>query len=131
MVGSPQGDSSPAHASSSLLHRDAQASSLDLSPIRTLAHHSLLALLDQIAEPKTLLLDAHLAGPLGLVCDVGSLRAHGVERMFWLEEPKFTSGQTDKDKMKDLQKDVNAPTRAVVYICRPSLSLIRVIAGEL
>jgi hypothetical protein len=87
--------------------------------------------LDQIAEPKTLLLDAHLAGPLGLVCDVGSLRAHGVERMFWLEEPKKTAGQTNEDKMKGLQKDVNAPTRAVVYICRPSLSLVRVIAGEL
>lgn len=130
MVGSPQGGSSPALATSSLPHRDAQLFSLDLSPIRTLAHHSLLALLDQIAEPKTLLLDAHLAGPLGLVCDVGSLRAHGVERMFWLEEPKLASGQTDEDKMKGLQKDVNAPTRAVVYICRPSLSLIRVIAGE-
>jgi hypothetical protein len=64
------------------------------------------------------------------VCDVGSLRAHGVERMFWLEEPRKVAGQGDDDKMKGLQKDVNAPTRAVVYICRPSLSLIRVIAGE-
>ncbi|MGO8242070.1 hypothetical protein ACC806_38825, partial [Rhizobium ruizarguesonis] len=73
--------------------------SLDLSPIRTLAQRSLLSLLDQIAEPKTLLLDARLAGPLGLVCDVGSLRAHGVERMFWLEEPAKATGQSEEDKM--------------------------------
>lgn len=85
---------------------------------------------DQIAEPKTLLLDANLAGPLGLVCDVGSLRAHGVERMFWLEEPKKIAGLKEEDKMKGLQKDVNAPTRAVVYVCKPSLSLMRVISGE-
>jgi hypothetical protein len=115
----------------SLLNREALSPSLDLSPLQALAHRSLLSLLDQIAEPKTLLLDANLAGPLGLVCDVGSLRAHGVERMFWLEEPKqYPSQNDDNDRMKGLQKDVNAPTRAVVYICRPTLSLVRVISGE-
>lgn len=99
---------------------------LDLSALRLLALRTLLSLLDQIGEPKTLLLDATLAGPLGLICDVGSLRAHGVERMFWLEEPK----QATELNIETLQKDVNAPTRAIVYVCRPTLSLVRVISGE-
>lgn len=113
--------------------RDLGSPALDLTPLRLLALRSLLSLLDQIAEPKTLLLDATLAGPLGLVSDVGSLREHGVERMFWLEEPEeyfSKSGQDDADRMATMEKDVNAPTRAVVYICRPTLSLIRVISGE-
>lgn len=109
---------------------------LDLAPLRLLAQRSLLKLLDQVVEPKTLLLDASLAGPLGLVCDVGSLRTHGVERMFWLEEPKdeadfiaSSHGDTE-DRVRGLIKDVNAPTRAVVYICRPNIGLLRVISGE-
>lgn len=113
--------------------RDYGTPALDLTPLRLLALRSLLSLLDQIAEPKTLLLDATLAGPLGLVSDVGSLREHGVERMFWLEEPEDHSPKTQQDgndRMISLEKDVNAPTRAVVYICRPTLSLIRVISGE-
>lgn len=109
--------------------REMPAPALDLTALRLLALRSLLSLLDQITEPKTLLLDASLAGPLGLVCDVGSLRAHGVERMFWLEEPK--ERPTAENKMLGLEKDVNAPTRAVVYVCRPTLNLIRVISGEL
>lgn len=113
--------------------RDTGSPALDLTPLRLLALRSLLSLLDQIAEPKTLLLDATLAGPLGLVSDVSSLREHGVERMFWLEEPEdhFSKTEQDKsDRMIGLEKDVNAPTRAVVYICRPTLSLLRVISGE-
>lgn len=103
---------------------------LDLTPLQALAQRALLSALDQIAEPKTLLLDAELAGPLGLVCDVASLRAHGVERMFWLEEnaPKKISAQSPQEVE---EKDVNAPTRAVVYVCRPQLGLLKVIAGEL
>ncbi|PWN34313.1 Sec1-like protein [Meira miltonrushii] len=114
--------------------RDYGTPALDLTPLRLLALRSLLSLLDQIAEPKTLLLDATLAGPLGLVSDVGSLREHGVERMFWLEEPEDHFPKTEQegnDRMIGLEKDVNAPTRAVVYICRPTLSLIRVISGHI
>jgi vacuolar protein sorting-associated protein 33A len=113
--------------------KESATPTLDLTPLRLLALRSLLSLLDQIAEPKTLLLDATLAGPLGLVSDVGSLREHGVERMFWLEEPEnhlIKTEQDGSDRMIGLEKDVNAPTRAVVYICRPTLSLIRVISGE-
>lgn len=106
--------------------------SIDLSPLRLLAQNSFLAILDQIRDAKTLLLDSDLAGPLGLVCDVNSLRSHGVERMFWLDEPQ-ASRHTHNDEHPDpvLEKDVNAPTRAVVYVCRPNLDLIRIIAGEL
>lgn len=130
--GGPPGVSGPRHEQQRQL-----SPAIDLSPLRLLAQRSLLKLLDQITEPKTLLLDAALAGPLGLVCDVGSLRTHGVERMFWLEEPRSASPQQqqqgradDEDRLQDLVKDVHAPTRAVVYVCRPSLGLIRVISGE-
>jgi hypothetical protein len=99
------------------------AGGLDVSPLRALALRALLSALDAIPEGKTLLLDASLAGPLGLVADVGALRQHGVERMFWLEEPK-EKGSSTKEQM------VSAPTRAVVYVCRPDAKWLRVVAGE-
>lgn len=124
--------------------------SLDVAPLRSLALGALLSALDAIAEGKTLLLDPSLAGPLGLVADVGSLRQHGVERMFWLEEPKASSATKEAAaEVGDLSASVaslggaaggaakgvkltpvNAPTRAVVYVCRPQSKWLKVIAGE-
>lgn len=125
---------------------------LDVAPLRSLALGALLSALDAIAEGKTLLLDPSLAGPLGLVADVGSLRQHGVERMFWLEEPKAASSTKEAaSEVGDLNASVaslgggatgaankgvkltpvNAPTRAVVYVCRPQSKWLKVIAGEL
>ncbi|PWN46244.1 Sec1-like protein [Ceraceosorus guamensis] len=119
---------------------------LDVHPLRLLALRSLLSALDAIPEGKTLLLDPALAGPLGLVADVSALRQHGVERMFWLEEhtgnkvPRTDASasqaggqerdRTDKGKRKVNIVPVNAPTRAVVYICRPESRWLRVIAGH-
>lgn len=80
------------------------------------------------------MLDPSLAGPLGLIADVNSLRQHGVEKMFWLEEEKGITNTTEgksKEKEKPIPKNVNSPTRAVVYICRPERRWIRVIASEL
>ncbi|KAK0545092.1 Vacuolar protein-sorting-associated protein 33 [Tilletia horrida] len=97
--------------------------------------------------PKTVILDPVLAGPLGLTIDVASLKAHGVDKMFWLEldqdpteydedqgerqEDTFSSLGATRWPPKRLRVPVNAPTRAVVYICRPEIACMRVIAGHI
>ncbi|CAD6976215.1 unnamed protein product [Tilletia controversa] len=119
--------------------------------------------------PKTVILDPALAGPLGLTIDVASLKAHGVDKMFWLE---LDDNPTEHDELDDpapppssapgpsssslpqqqqqqqhqpadvlgirarwppkrLRVPVNAPTRSVVYICRPEIACMRVIAGHI
>ncbi|KAL9932870.1 hypothetical protein V8E36_008125 [Tilletia maclaganii] len=127
--------------------------------------------------PKTVILDPALAGPLGLTIDVAALKAHGVDKMFWLEldedptehddspdddngtasAPPAASGSGSSSRSaaagasslitavetatvngirarwppKRLRVPVNAPTRSVVYICRPELACMRVIAGHI
>lgn len=122
----PTGDSLPVANSAAIFD------GLPLAPISQLSLSSLLALLDTIPESKTLMLDPSLAGPLGLIADVNSLRQHGVEKMFWLEEEKANSAKETADLLKEKPKpkNVNSPTRAVVYVCRPERKWIRVIASE-
>ncbi|PWN46476.1 hypothetical protein IE53DRAFT_305555, partial [Violaceomyces palustris] len=55
---------------------------IDTSLLADLARRGLFNTLDTIKEAKTLMLDPSLAGPLGLVVDVNSLKQHGVEKMF-------------------------------------------------
>lgn len=79
-------------------------------------------------------LDPSLAGPLGLVADVSSLKQHGVEKMFWLEpaSPAFVSRNDmshSQSQSKAGLKSVNAPTKSVVYICRPEIKWMKAIAG--
>ncbi|KAE8227438.1 hypothetical protein CF319_g81 [Tilletia indica] len=115
--------------------------------------------------PKTVILDPALAGPLGLTIDVASLKAHGVDKMFWLElddnptehdqddgggtapsdpsssasssaqqqqqQPAAVMGIRARWPPKRLRVPVNAPTRSVVYICRPEIACMRVIAGHI
>lgn len=82
----------------------------------------------QIPGQKTLVLDPSLAGPLGLVTEVAALKVsqpqrsltcrraddqnQSVEKMFWLE-----SGP------------LSVSTRNVVWLCRPKLRFMRIIAG--
>lgn len=94
-----------------------------------------MATLDTIKEAKTLMLDPSLAGPLGLVADVSSLKQHGVEKMFWLEQASsaFVSKldtQSSQGSTKAALKSVNAPTKSVVYICRPEIRWMKAIAGK-
>ncbi|KAG8965490.1 hypothetical protein FRC00_001654, partial [Tulasnella sp. 408] len=63
---------------------------------------------------KTLVLDPSLAGPLGLVTEVALLKQHGVDKMFWLE-----SGP------------LNAQTTNVVYLCRPQVKWMKIIADQI
>ena len=100
---------------------------VDVAPLRDLSRRSLFQALDNIqddADSRSLFLDPSLAGALGLVVDVASLKQHGVERMFWLESP-------EKGRSKDKEHfPINAPTRGVVYVCRPETKWMHVIAGE-
>jgi len=68
--------------------------------------------------------------------DVSGLKQHGVEKMFWLEPASaaFVS-KTDTAHSQALSKaglkSVNAPTKSVVYICRPEIKWMKAIAGKL
>ncbi len=108
---------------------------LDTNILGDLARRGLMSTLDTIKEAKTLMLDPSLAGPLGLVADVSGLKQHGVEKMFWLEPASaaFVS-KTDTAHSQALSKaglkSVNAPTKSVVYICRPEIKWMKAIAGK-
>ncbi|KAN0064744.1 Vacuolar protein-sorting-associated protein 33 [Thecaphora frezii] len=117
---------------------------LDTSLLSELAKRGLLTTLDTIKEAKTLMLDPSLAGPLGLVADVASLKQHGVERMFWLEpaspafaprKPASSSATPQQQAPPQSQsqplKAITAPTRSVVYICRPELRWMSAIAEHI
>ncbi|GAK64480.1 vacuolar protein sorting 33A [Moesziomyces antarcticus] len=109
---------------------------LDTNILGDLARRGLMSTLDTIKEAKTLMLDPSLAGPLGLVADVSGLKQHGVEKMFWLEPASaaFVS-KTDTAHSQALSKaglkSVNAPTKSVVYICRPEIKWMKAIAEHL
>ena len=108
---------------------------LDTRILTDLARRGLMSTLDTIKEAKTLMLDPSLAGPLGLVADVSSLKQHGVEKMFWLEPAsaafvsKNDAHHTQAQSKAGL-KSVNAPTKSVVYICRPEIKWMKAIAGK-
>ncbi|KAG9046525.1 hypothetical protein FS837_004275 [Tulasnella sp. UAMH 9824] len=86
----------------------------DVGMLREIAKRGLIDSLNAINGAKTLVLDPSLAGPLGLVTEVALLKQHGVDKMFWLE-----SGP------------LNAQTTNVVYLCRPQVKWMKIIAGKL
>ncbi|WFD36088.1 Vacuolar protein-sorting-associated protein 33 [Malassezia cuniculi] len=86
---------------------------LDTQAFAQLAHDGFAQTLEAIPHSKTLLIDPALAGPLGLVSDSASLRQHGVDKMFWLEDAGARS--------------VAAPTQHIVYLCRPHIKWMRTI----
>ncbi|KAG7544250.1 hypothetical protein FFLO_03363 [Filobasidium floriforme] len=87
---------------------------IDLAPLKELLKENLLDALVAIPGGKTLVLDRDLAGSLGLVVDVGSLKNQAVEKMFWLEPGPL-----------------QAPTRNIVYLTRPSRSHLEIIADQI
>lgn len=93
---------------------------VDLSPLVSLAQDELSRTLDAISEAKTLLMDPHLAGPLGLVADLAALRQRGVEKMLWMEE-------ADPDTRP---VPVHAPTRHLLFVCRPETRWAKTIAAH-
>nr|ASF90207.1 hypothetical protein SPAR04510 [Bartheletia paradoxa] len=88
---------------------------LDLGLLRDLARRGLTDLLDEVPGAKTLVIDPSLAGPLGLVTDVSLLKNHGIDKMFYLE-----SGPP-----------LVCSTKHIVYLCRPTVAWMRVIADQI
>ncbi|KAF8336635.1 Sec1-like protein [Cantharellus anzutake] len=87
---------------------------LDLSMLKTLAQRALVDALNAVNGAKTLVLDPSLAGPLSLVTEVSLLKHHGVDKMFWLEPGPL-----------------NASTANVVYLCRPEIKWMKMIADQI
>ncbi|KAL0951737.1 hypothetical protein HGRIS_008409 [Hohenbuehelia grisea] len=89
-------------------------SSLDVNILKEIGRKALVDALNSVNGAKTLVLDASLAGPLGLVTEVALLKHHGVDKMFWLEPGPLTS-----------------TTSNIVYLCRPMIKHVKVIADQI
>ncbi|KIY73514.1 Sec1-like protein [Cylindrobasidium torrendii FP15055 ss-10] len=87
---------------------------LDTSLFKEIARKSLVDALNAVNGAKTLVLDATLAGPLGLVTEVALLKHHGVDKMFWLEAGPLA-----------------ATTSNIVYLCRPLIKYVKIIADQI
>ncbi|GAA5921573.1 hypothetical protein JCM3775_003112 [Rhodotorula graminis] len=92
----------------------ASSTGLDVELLRLLGSTALQSRLDAIVGPKTLILTPNLAGPLGLVTEVGLLKNnHAVTKMFWLEPGVLSQAE-----------------RNIVYVCRPEVHWMRIIADQ-
>jgi vacuolar protein sorting-associated protein 33A len=80
----------------------------------TLVQRHLLNILDALVGPKTLVLGHEIAGILGLVVDVGTLKSHGVDKLYYLEK-----GAAHRQGW----------ARNVVYLCRTEIQHMRLISG--
>lgn len=111
---------------------DVGPTNLTASHLSSLSSRLFLSHLSSIPSAKTLLLDPSLAGPLGLVVDTSSLKSVGVEKMFWMESgTKSGESAAGSDGAGQVRpRSVNAPTKAVVYVCRPEQRWTNVIKCE-
>ncbi|BGP23278.1 Vacuolar protein-sorting-associated protein 33 [Rhodotorula toruloides] len=92
-----------------------QTPAIDTDLLRLVGSTALQQKLDTIVGPKTLILTPSLAGPLGLVTEVGLLKNnHAVTKMYWLESGALS--QTERN---------------VVYLCRPEVRWMRIIAEQI
>ncbi|ORX37894.1 Sec1-like protein [Kockovaella imperatae] len=85
---------------------------LETGIFRELMRTTLVETLNEIPGAKTLILDPDVAGPLGLVTDIALLKHQAVDKIFWFEAGPL-----------------NVATRNVVWLCRPKIKHIRIIAG--
>ncbi|WWD20164.1 hypothetical protein CI109_104640 [Kwoniella shandongensis] len=86
----------------------------DVGLLKELAKSALVESLNDIQGAKTLILEPALAGPLGLVTEVALLKHQAVDKMFWLEPGPL-----------------NVNTRNVVWLCRPKMEFMRIIAEQI
>ncbi|GLB35714.1 putative STXBP unc-18 SEC1 family protein [Lyophyllum shimeji] len=87
---------------------------VDVGLLKEIARKALVDALNSVNGAKTLVLDASLAGPLGLVTEVSLLKHHGVDKMFWLEPGSLS-----------------ATTPNIVYLCRPMIKYVKIIADHI
>lgn len=64
-----------------------------------------------------------------MVVDTASLKSVGVERMFWMQEGALPRDAEDEARQEE-RVNVNAPTKAVVYVFRAEERWMRVIKCE-
>lgn len=88
---------------------------LDFSIFKTYLARSLTDQLDNILGPKTIIIHPVLAGPLGLVTQVGNLKEHGVDKLFWLENGTLGNAATAQN---------------IVWVCQPLVSAMKLIARQ-
>ncbi|KAF7302551.1 hypothetical protein HMN09_00889600 [Mycena chlorophos] len=93
---------------------DADEPLLDVNLLKEIGQKALVDALNSVNGSKTLVLDASLAGPLGLVIEVALLKHHGVDKMFWLEAGPLSSTTTN-----------------IVYLCRPRIKYVKIIADQI
>ncbi|GAA5979504.1 hypothetical protein JCM11641_005416 [Rhodosporidiobolus odoratus] len=92
-----------------------QPGGIDVDLLRLVGSTALQTKLDTIVGPKTLVLTPGLAGPLGLVTEVGLLKTnHAVSKMFWLEPGALSQAE-----------------RNIVYLCRPEVRWMRIVADQI
>ncbi|KAJ7805145.1 Sec1-like protein [Mycena olivaceomarginata] len=103
---------------------------LDVNLLKEIGKKALVDALNSVNGAKTLVLDASLAGPLGLVIEVSLLKVSnalptrkfanaansitGVDKMFWLESGALKSTTTN-----------------IVYLCRPMIKYVKIIADQI
>ncbi|KAF9469737.1 ATP binding protein [Collybia nuda] len=87
---------------------------IDGNLLKEIARKGLVDALNAVNGGKTLVLDATLAGPLGLVTEVSLLKHHGVDKMFWLEAGALSSIAAN-----------------IVYLCRPHIKYVKIIADQI
>ncbi|TIC45919.1 Sec1-like protein [Wallemia mellicola] len=75
---------------------------------------SLTDVLDKVTGSKTLVLHSDLAGPLGLIAQVSTLKHHGVDKLFWLENGPLRSTTTN-----------------LVYFSRPTVESTKTIIDQI
>ncbi|GJJ06549.1 hypothetical protein Clacol_000741 [Clathrus columnatus] len=98
----------------SITTTNAPNDNLDTSLLKELSRRSLVDALNSVNGAKTLVLDPAIAGPLGLVAEVSLLKDHGVDKMFWLEDGPLSASTTN-----------------IVYLCRPLIKWIKIIANQI
>jgi len=89
---------------------------LDFSIFKTYLARSLTDQLDNILGPKTIIIHPVLAGPLGLVTQLGNLKEHGVDKLFWLESGTLGNAATAQN---------------IVWVCQPLVSAMKLIAQQI
>ncbi|MBW0497782.1 hypothetical protein O181_037497 [Austropuccinia psidii MF-1] len=104
------------HFTPSLPRTHGHLTNLDFSVFKTYAARSLTDQLDGIIGPKTIIIDPALAGPLGLVTQVGDLKEHGVDKLFWLESGPIGNAGASKN---------------IVWVSQPSLGAVKMIAQQI
>ncbi|SCZ99564.1 BZ3500_MvSof-1268-A1-R1_Chr3-1g06103 [Microbotryum saponariae] len=102
---------------------------VDAHLFQLVSSSALRGLLDKIVGSKTLILEPSLAGPLGLITQVSSLKnGHGVSRMFWLEPGALGGAASGASGGGGGGGGIE---RNIVYLCRPQLRWIKIIADQI